>query len=61
MMVFALGISRPFSTMVVATSTSYLCAMKSDHHPLELVFAHLAVSDRDSASGTSRVTRFAIE
>ena len=29
MIVFALGMSSPFSTMVVARSTSCLCAMKS--------------------------------
>jgi hypothetical protein len=59
--VFALAMSRPFSMIVVASSTSYLCATKSDHHLFEQVLAHLPVADADLACGTSRCSRSAIE
>jgi hypothetical protein len=57
MMVFALGMSSPFSTMVVATQDVELVRDESHHHALELVFAQLACPTAIRASGTRRVTR----
>ncbi len=60
MMVLALGMSRPFSTIVVATSTSNLCAHEVDHHLLEL---RLPASGRgrfrSCASGTELADQLA--
>ena len=47
MIVLAFGMSRPFSTMVVASRTSNLCADEVEHGPLERVLAHLPVPDDD--------------
>ncbi len=44
-MVLARGMSRPFSTMVVETSTSASSRMNLQHHRFEFLFAHLAVAD----------------
>ena len=53
-MVLASGISRPFSTMVVQTNTSYSCRMKPSSTRLQFRFAHLPVADADAARcGTS--------
>ena len=49
--VLALGMSRPDSTIVVETSTSYLLLPEADHDLLERVLAHLPVRDRDPRLG----------
>jgi len=47
-MVFALGMSRPLSMIVVATSTSASRRTKAHHRLLQLVLVHLAVADHDA-------------
>ena len=49
--VLALGMSRPLSTMVVASRMSKRAVDKIDHHPFQLAFAHLTVTDRDAGFG----------
>ena len=51
MIVFAFGMSRPFSTIVVASSTSNLRADEVEHRALERVLAHLPVADDDARFG----------
>jgi hypothetical protein len=50
-MVLAFGMSRPFSTIVVESSTSYLCATKSSIVFSSALFAHLAVADDHARLG----------
>ena len=52
MMVFAFGISRPLSMIVVQTRTSIFPAMKSRHHAFQFVRIHLAVPDFNSGRRT---------
>ena len=47
MMVLALGMSSPFSTIVVDSRMSNLPLDEAEHRALELVLAHLAVADGD--------------
>ena len=47
MIVLAFGMSRPFSTIVVASRTSNLRADEVEHRPLERVLVHLPVADDD--------------
>ena len=48
MMVLAFGMSRPFSTMVVASRTSNLLRDEIEHRPLERLLVHLPVADDDA-------------
>ena len=50
-MVLARGMSRPFSTMVVATRTSASSRMNLSMTRFEFFFAHLAVADDDAGLG----------
>ena len=59
MIVLAFGMSSPFSTMVVASSTSYLCATKSTITRSSSSSLIWPWPTATFASGTSRVTRFA--
>ena len=47
MMVFAFGMSRPFSTIVVASRTSNSPLDEAQHRSFELLLAHLSVTDDD--------------
>ena len=51
MIVFAFGMSRPFSTIVVASSTSNLLRDEVEHRALERVLVHLPVADDDARFG----------
>ena len=51
MIVLAFGMSMPFSTIVVDSSTSDLCAMKSSIAFSSDVLAHLSVADDDARLG----------
>ena len=51
MIVLAFGMSRPFSMIVVASSTSNLLRDEVEHRLLELVLPHLAVADDDPRLG----------
>ncbi len=59
--VLAFGMSSPFSTMVVATRTSNLCATKSIMIRSSSDSPDCPWATAMRASGTSRVTRLAIE
>ncbi len=48
MMVFASGMSRPFSTIVVETKTSNSWRMKPRQDTLQFFLIHLAVADADA-------------
>ena len=51
MIVFAFGMSSPFSTIVVASSTSNFRRDEVEHRPLERVLVHLPVADDDPRLG----------
>ena len=48
MMVLAFGMSRPFSTIVVASRTSNLLRDEIEHRALERLLVHLPVPDDDA-------------
>ena len=51
MIVFAFGMSRPFSTIVVASRTSNFLRDEVEHRALERVLVHLTVRDHDARFG----------
>ena len=51
MIVFALGMSRPFSTIVVASEHVVLVRHEVEHRLLELLLSHLPVPDGDLRLG----------
>ena len=59
MIVFAFGMSRPFSTIVVASSTSNFLRDEVEHRPLERLLAHLAVADDDARLGHQPLNQIA--
>ena len=59
MIVFAFGMSRPDSMIVVHTSTSNFAVVEVEHHPLEHPLRHLPVADGDARLGDEPRTRSA--
>ena len=57
MIVLTLGMSIPFSMIVVETKTSISPSMNRCHHRLELGLGHLAVADRDARLGHELLER----
>ena len=59
MIVFAFGMSRPFSTIVVASSTSNFPRDEIEHRALERVLVHLPVADDDARLGDEPLNQVA--
>ena len=57
-MVLTLGMSMPFSMIVVASSTSYSRVDERVHAPLQLALVHLPVADDHAQAGHELARRY---